>query len=391
MNSPYAASGSRNEETRRRNLAAILGTVHYAGPASRADLTRLTGLNRSTIKVLVDELVRLDMVFESTAPATQSVGRPSPLVNANSEIAALAINPDVDAVIVGIVGLGGIVKSRRRYPTSGIPSVADVIAIARTAQGELDDGGDVRAIGLAVPGLVSAANGTVVHAPHLGWRDEPVAELFAAAFELPVAVANDASAGLLAETRFGAARGMQDILFLNGSTSGIGGGAVIGGHVIAGARGFAGELGHTTVTNPGLACDCGRHGCLETEVNLQRFEEAAGDAQFDPDNLDEALLNPSPAIAAEADRQVDVLAIAIGDAVSTLNPGVVVLGGFLGALLTARTERLTAAVRRESFTPLAHDLAVVRAVLGTNRLMIGAADLALTPLLTDPLGVVAGH
>src|SRR5690606_19535282 len=130
---PVGVSGSRNEETRRRNLSAMLTSVHYDGPLSRSELTRRTGLNRSTVKTLVDDLVRHGLVYETEAAASSGVGRPSPLVHPDPGVTALAVNPDVDAVIVGVVALGGKVMAQERFVTDRIPSVADTVEITRTA------------------------------------------------------------------------------------------------------------------------------------------------------------------------------------------------------------------------------------------------------------------
>ena len=100
-----AAGGARNEQTRRHNLSAVLTHLHHSGALTRAELTRRTGLNRSTIGALVAELADKKLVHETLDDAHASVGRPSPRVHPNSNIAALALNPDVDALIIGVVGL----------------------------------------------------------------------------------------------------------------------------------------------------------------------------------------------------------------------------------------------------------------------------------------------
>src|SRR5690606_4032139 len=114
---------------------------------------------------------------------------PSPLVHPDPGVTALAVNPDVDAVIVGVVALGGKVMAQERFVTDRIPSVADTVEITRTALRSMDGAADVRAVGVAVPGLVLATPGIVVRAPHLGWRDEPVAQAFAEGLRLPTVIA----------------------------------------------------------------------------------------------------------------------------------------------------------------------------------------------------------
>ncbi|MDN4480696.1 ROK family transcriptional regulator [Demequina muriae] len=388
---PLAAGrGSRNESTRRHNLSTLLSLVHHRRSASRAELTRLTGLNRSTIGALVADLAAAGLV-EETAPATGTVGRPSPIIRPDSRVTAIAVNPDVDAILVGLVGLGGVVHGRRRIALADVPSVDASIEHVRAAVAALTAdapvGLRVVGTGIAVPGLVRTSEGVVTRAPHLLWRDEPVAAAYAEAFGVPAAADNDANTALAAETLFGAGRERSDLIYLNGSTSGIGGGVLVGGAVLRGADGFAGELGHTLVTPGGEDCHCGRSGCLETEVNLQRLEAAAGDRALNHDDLDTALAGElPPALGDEIDRQVDVLARAIASFVSVFNPESAILGGFLGTMYALRTERLEAAVAAHAFSPLADGLRIERAALRDELLMVGAAELAFASLLADPLG-----
>src|SRR5689334_13119559 len=100
--------GTGNAQTRRHNLSAVITHLHHSGSLTRAELTRRTGLNRSTVGALVAELEDGGLAYETAAPEGGGVGRPSPLVHANSKVAALAVNPDVDAIELGLVGLGGV-------------------------------------------------------------------------------------------------------------------------------------------------------------------------------------------------------------------------------------------------------------------------------------------
>ena len=106
----------------------VMTMLHHAGGCSRAELTKRTGLNRSTIAALVAELVDLGMAFEVEPESVVGrVGRPSPQVVPNPGLAAIAVNPDVDAVTVGLVGLGGEVIRRIRFNTTRVPTVAEAI------------------------------------------------------------------------------------------------------------------------------------------------------------------------------------------------------------------------------------------------------------------------
>ncbi|WP_323959575.1 ROK family protein [Arthrobacter sp. JZ12] len=379
---------SGTEELRRRNLAAVLGAAHRHGPLTRAALTSRSGLTRSTIGALVGELAGLDLVYETDSGAAR-VGRPSPLVHANERVVALAVNPDVDAVTVGIVGLGGKVHRRIRYQTQAIPSLTEAVNITRAVvEGlsvELAGFDHIAGAGLAIPGLVNAASGQVRLAPHLGWSDVDVVEPFQRALDLPTVAANDATLGTQAESIFGAAAGYDHALYLNGSASGIGGGAIVNGMPLTGASGYAGEFGHMVIRPDGTPCHCGRRGCLETEVNLERLLGVLNLEQADADQLEEALSSDGSLPAArEVRRQTDMLSIALSNLVNAFNPQAIVLGGFLGVLLAAGGNRLAEAVRREPVGGLGSEVRVERAALGSELLLVGAAEAVFAELLAEP-------
>src|SRR5690349_254877 len=269
-----AEVGTGNAETRQHNLSSVITNLHHTGALTRAELTRRTGLNRSTVGALVAELAEVGLAYETAAPESGGVGRPSPLVHANRQVAALALNPDVDAIDLGLVGLGGVLHGRVRQRTATIPTAAETVRLAQELLGQLQPSLEqctVVGIGVAVPGLVRPETGIVALAPHLDWHDEPLAQMLAEATGYRAFAGNDAKLGMIAETVFGAGRGVSDLVYLNGSASGIGAGVLAGGRPLWGARGYAGELGHTLINSNGRRCHCGQRGCLETEVNLRRL------------------------------------------------------------------------------------------------------------------------
>ena len=289
------------------------------------------------------------------------------------------------------MGLGAKMVARVRRATGSVPSVADAVeiiaAVVAELRAELGESYRIVGIGVAVPGLVRRGDGLVRLAPHLGWVDEPVAELLAAATGYPVVAGNDASLGANAELLFGAGRGVRDLIYLNGGASGIGGGVIVDGTPLRGVEGYAGEFGHTLVTDRDVQDAAGSRGSLESEVNRDNLLAVLGLQQPDPDQLEDALIaSRTPQVRAEVRRQLDFLGIALRNAVVIVNPELIVLGGFLGALFAADGEYLTAQVARQTLAPAAASMRMARAKLGSDILMIGAAELAFAPLLTDPVG-----
>jgi len=362
-----ARIGTSTDDVRRRNLSGVLTLVHRHRRLSRSELTRRTGLSRSTVKDLVEELVDHGLVEEAQPATAAQVGRPSPVVRPQHRRLAIAVNPEVDSVTIGLVGLGGSVLEVTRRNTAGIPTAEQTVELAAETiaqmQRQLPPDRSVVAIGVAVPGLVQAAGSVVRLAANLDWHDAQIGQMLSTATELPTFAANDANLGAVAEHLFGQHVNAEHMIYVNGGAGGIGAGVVVAGKLLDGATGYAGELGHTYVGGVG-DCHCGGIGCLETEVSHSQTYEGA--------------------TAKSVERQARYLGIALGNAINMLNPGLVVLGGFLRVFPSMAAAVLDEAVTRHSMRAPRDLVRIVPASLGSETLMIGAAELAFAPLLTDP-------
>ncbi|MFB3978850.1 ROK family transcriptional regulator [Microbacterium proteolyticum] len=372
-------TASRGDGMRRANLALVLRTVHREGPRSRAALTEATGLNRSTIADLVAELVGDGLVLERAPDPVGRVGRPSPTVAPDPRVVAIAVNPEVDALDIGALALDGTLVARDRVPQTRLLTperTAELVGerVAAWRRGTLR-GRRLVGVGVAVPGPVRGTDGLVRTAPHLEWTDAAIGDLIASATGLPTRVGNDAALGALAEHLFGAARGAHDLVYLNGGASGIGGAVIVGGVLLGGAGGYAGEFGRN---RPGILAPADRRstdGVLEDEVSRARLLAVLGLDEADDAILDEALRTSSaPSVRDETERQRRILATALANAANVLNPAVVVLGGFLATVAALDMDALDAAVRAQTMPACAEDLRLRVAGLGENRLLVGAAE-----------------
>lgn len=384
-------SGRGHDSVRRHNLSAVLELVHHSAGVSRSQLTLDTGLNRSTIAALVSELVDLELVVEADPVVRNQVGRPSPVVQPHPGTVAIAVNPEVDAITIAVVGLGGLVLEQVRCAMDAPPSVAEAVDVIAGVVAELAPRHPSPVgIGVAVPGLVRASDGLVRLAPHLGWVDEPLASRLADATALPVSAANDAGLGAKAEHLFGAGRGMTDFVYLNGGASGIGGGIIANGAPLRGAGGYAGEFGHTLATDRDDRDRTGAPGSLELELRRASLLEMLGLTRSDADSLERALVaSDSPEVAAEVERQLGFLGVMLRGAIDILNPQLIVLGGFLASLDAAAPGRLDELVRAQALRASFADVRITRAALGSAILLIGAAELAFARLLADPSSAAA--
>jgi len=380
-------SGVGSDQVRRHNLSAILTLLHHDGSQPRSMLTAQTGLNRSTVAALVGELVERGLVYETEPDPTRQVGRPSPTVNADERNVAIAINPELDAITIGVVALGGQVTKRIRYEIDRPPTAREAVnistAIIEGFTDELSERGRITGIGVAVPGLVRADDGLVKLAPHLEWVDEPIATMLSEATGFDVYVGNDASLGAMVEHIFGAGRGLGDIIYLNGGPSGIGGGVIANGALLGGMSGYAGEFGHTRdIGGPESGPPSPT---LESLVNRSDLLTALGITAASADELEMLLLESTdPAVTEIVRRQLRYLGSALGDSINILNPQRIVLGGFLGTILQKDPEYLAARVAAHALAASNDEVTITRAGLGSDLLMIGAAELTFAALLADP-------
>jgi len=391
-----ASSGAAGDQRRRANLGALLRAVHVTGPVTRADLTRRLGLNRSTIGGLTAELTDLGLVAEQVGPPAGRSGRPSHLVVPRTDNVVVAVDLGVDRVEVALVGLGGEVLERRTRPHQrGEHDVAHVVeTVAQMVESILAARPDVRChgIGVAVPGAVRAQDGLVMFAPNLGWVSEPFTDLLTERVGRPVRAGNDANLGVLAEHLRGAAVGHEHAAYLSGSV-GIGGGFLIDGRLLEGARGYAGEIGHLQVDPAGQTCRCGAAGCWEMTVGENRLLTLAGRL---PGGGPEAVAEVAAAARAgeeRAGRALDEVGdwcgIGLRAVVNLFNPEVIVLGGSLAPVFEVARERVLRSVHTSTLVPPQGDVLIRAPALGQDSALIGAAELAFQTVLEDPQGLDA--
>jgi predicted NBD/HSP70 family sugar kinase len=391
---PQSSSGWNLDGVHRRNLSAVLNIVRSSGAVTRAELARVTGLNRSTIGALVAELVELRLVDEGGTDAVHQIGRPSHVITPGGRTVALAVHPSLDAVTISLVGLDGQVIKRVRYETVGTLGVNEVVnvvaAVVAGMRDELESAYSCLGVGLAVPGLVRSGDGLVDLASRMGWRRAPLAQMLGEALRMPVVAASDAVAGAMAETTFGVGAGVGNLVYLEGSGTGIRGAVISNGALLAGERGYAGELGHTLVKTGGAPCACGAEGCLDAEVQLSDLVEAmglpAGSGPRADDELAEMLASPGlPAgLRHVVDDQLDLLAVTVRNAVNLFNPQLIVLGGFLGVLHQTDPSRLENAVAWSAMRGSRDSVRIVRSSSGGDLVAVGAAQLVFAPIVNDP-------
>ena len=336
------------------------------GGISRADLARATGLTRVTISDLVAQLIGDDLVVELGQREDARPGKPATLLDINRRgFQIIGIDLSDHAMLCGgVLDLDGAVLERREVPlanATGQDAVDKVVALTRELIAATD--APILGIGVGSPGVVDLG-GTVLSAPNLGFRDLPLQSMLAELTGLPVLVANDANAAVLAEHSFGGA--LSDTMLVR-IGHGVGAGLLLGGTPLFGSRFAAGEIGHVVVgTDGGAPCACGKVGCLETWLAIPRLEAALAAA---PD-------------ASERERILrqagERLAIALAPVVGALDLAEVVLSGPADILDGPFTDAAIDTLRNRTMAEFHGDLTVRMTALGQDIVMRGAAAMVLS-------------
>lgn len=192
---------------------------------------------------------------------------------------SLAVGIDIGGTntVFGLVDVEGNCLAQDAVKTTDYPSVSDFVAqVSKRVKALMSAHSNAEFIGMGI----GAPNGnyytgTIDFAPNLKWEGVvPLAKLFAAYFDFPISLTNDANAAAIGERIYGAAKGVDDFVMVTLGT-GLGSGFVVNGDLVYGHDGFAGELGHTIVEKNGRECGCGRKGCLETYASATGIVKTA--------------------------------------------------------------------------------------------------------------------
>ncbi len=387
--------GLRSESVRRANLSSIARELHNTGPLSRSELGTRTGLTRSTIRALIGEFAAAGLVSEVGSTSLGTPGRPSVVVSPNSaRPTALALEIAVDSIAGAVVGFGGEIRQLRRIerPRGELSleqTVKDLAALARQLDGFHTRRGDVLGVGVAIVGVVRHSDGLVSLAPNLGWHDVALGKALRHALGafVPLSVANEADLGALAETRRGGARGCANVIFISGEV-GVGGGLIVDGRPVAGAAGYGGEVGHMPINPDGATCHCGSTGCWETEIGEDALLAKAGRQRGGGRSAMDSVLRDAragdPTALAALDHVGRWLGLGLAGLVNLLNPQRIVLGGRFGRLFPFVVDDVGRQLDRYALDAPRRLVDVVPAELGEDAGLLGAAELAFEPFLSDP-------
>lgn len=393
---------------RESNLSSVLRFLHSEVSISRAQLAALTGLNKSTISSLVEELLERGLVHEIGINSV-GAGRPAMLLEINPEAGSIiGVELGVDFIFVVITDFVGKIIWRRlaqadpaEEKETTLAQTLEIVNEAIKAGREL--GLRPLGLGLATPGIVNLNEGVLVFAPNLHWRDVPLCKIFSEKTGLRVFVENDANAAAVGEHLFGVARQSEDFIFVFAGV-GIGGGLFLNGRLYRGNNGYAGEIGHSLITSESskAPCHCGNRGCWETYANqysiIQRIQarlEVKRSSIIPRLMMEQNAPLSIPLIKQAADlgdaEAIETFAeagksmgVGIASLVNIFNPQKIVLGGPLIVAGDYLLPAIRESIVMHSLLEIHKQVEVVLSAFGPDASAIGAISMVVDDILSNP-------
>ncbi|MEW5816683.1 MAG: ROK family transcriptional regulator [Spirochaetota bacterium] len=260
---------------RNLNLGIVLDTIRENKSVSRAQISKLTGLSRSTCSLLVDQLLRSGLIVE-IGKDESSGGRKPVLLQVNYDAGrAIGVKLMQEKIIAALVDLQGRVVKIVETPVPQGKNQPEYIRFLTGAIRKLityekrrKNGRKLLGIGIGMSGLIDFETGTSLHSTILGWENVPLRDILEKEFSIPVYLENDVNTFTIGEKWFSAAKTRDSFLCVT-IGRGVGGGFIIDGKLYRGCHHGAGELGHMKIseTNDAPVCSCGKRGCLEAYVS----------------------------------------------------------------------------------------------------------------------------
>ncbi len=268
-----------NKTPRQINRNLVFNLIRTRQPISRADLARVSGLQRSTISLIVEDLIHERWVLEGSTGSLPRGRRPT-FLELNHQRAVIALDIHPAQTTVAVTDLGGRIVAQNvvALPSDPNKAITSIVAAIRKLIADHSDK-SFDGVGISLPGRADPQLKKPIFAPNVNWPVQSIKSKIHRATGLRVEIDNVANACALSEVWFGDSDGVQDLVVVNVS-EGIGTGIFSNGRLLRGANGMAGEFGHVEMDQDGHPCGCGGRGCWETvasnRAGLRYYREISG-------------------------------------------------------------------------------------------------------------------
>jgi predicted NBD/HSP70 family sugar kinase len=380
--------------SREINRSIVLNLVRAHQPISRADLARTMGVRRGAVSLIVDDLLKSNLIFEGATGEALRGRKPTFLYIDSRRSAVIAIDiraSETFLMFADLLGkpLTGVVS----FPTDRDPKrlVSGLALRINSLLAEHRDVDVCQGIGVVVPGMVEHSTMKVLHAPTLGWRDVNLRDPLAAATGLPVQIENSGRACALAQVwamRGDAAATSGNLVFVSVS-DGVGVGVIIHGEVLRGRHNIAGEFGHVPLSLDGPRCSCGANGCWEAYISnratLARYFGRTEQEHFTIEDLIARARNRDAKAVAAIESTARYLGLGLASVINALDPARVYIGGEITRAWDLIEGPVRTALAERTLTPAAAETDIQRVDANEYPRLQGAAALVSAPPFAAPV------
>jgi predicted NBD/HSP70 family sugar kinase len=381
------------------NRMALVRQMFAHPGMSRADLAVAVGLTKSTVSMLVRELLEEGWLGEREIVATGDVGRrPTPLFVDPGRLMLLGAEVDIEAARVVATSLTGEVRATVAVNYGSSKSAKACIGALAAAMlkvhAQLDSSSQrVIGIGVGLPGGVDEASGFLHFAPNLGWRDVAIGAMLKQKLDgtalagVPLFLQNEADVAALGEMEFNPSIASDPLLYLS-MNQGVGAGVIFNDRLLTGNRGFAGEVGHMVLQMNGPLCSCGRRGCAEALIGSRSI---LGTAEEHPHSLREIqrlVDERDPATLRAVRKAGGYLGMLLQNLASAYDPGCIVIGGQMADLGDVFLQPALRALNEYAAAANLPPPKVRTSRFGRDAVAVGAAALARYRLTRPLMGAL---
>jgi len=381
---------------RQVNRRIILSIISDRQPISRADVAKISGLNKTTISTITSEMLKDRCVVEDGLGQTTPIGGkpPTPLRLNNFRYGFFGVDIRADETILALSDFNSRLIARRNFKTGPQPRpFLQKIGKEITGLGqEHREFVEMAGIGVSLPGLVDSNKGTFLMSVVLPWRDFPVVQCLEDATKMPVIIDNSARCSALAEIWHSKAHyaHVRNLLYVSVS-SGLACGLVIDGGLYRGGNNSAGQFGHISIDLNGPRCRCGQHGCWDlyasdkaTIARYQQLRRAKGGRAPNMRRLIELVESGDPAASEAVGESARYLGLGIAGLINGLDPDVIVIGGEITRAWGLIEPIISQGAKASLLGPRARTIPIRRSAFEVRPSLKGALTLVLNELLSVP-------
>ena len=378
------------------NRRILLNILSDRQPISRAEIAKISGLNKGTISTITSELLKDGCVIEDGSGRTTPIGGkpPTPLRLNGLRFGLFGLDVRADETILALSDFNNHLVARLSFETGNDP-LAFLSRIGKEIsklRAQHNDFIEFAGIGVSLPGLVDNHSGKFLTSVVLPWRDVPVVQLLEKATRMSVVIDNSARCSALAEIWHSKAQyaHVRNLLYVSVST-GLACGVVIDGGLYRGGNNTAGQFGHISIDLNGPECRCGQRGCWDLfasdKATLSRYGQLRGSSTKRKTTMRKLmeLVDEGDPVATEAVRQTArYLGMGITGLINGLDPDVVVIGGEITRCWGLIEPIIAQETKRSLLAPRVNGVAIRRSAFEVRPSLKGALTLIQKDLLSVP-------